>query len=1573
MHRHATKNRAYRLIWSCAAQTWVAVAEHTNGRRAGVGVLAAGLIASAPGLAAPAGGVVTSGAGGIGQSGATTTITQTTPRLAIDWSRFNIQPGESVNFIQPGAGAIALNRVTGSETSGIFGNLSANGTVFLLNPNGVLFGAGAQVNVGGLVASTLNLSNADFEAGRYAFSGSSVASVVNQGAINVPNGGKVALIANRVENTGSIHAPGGDVLLAGAGAITLTLADGSPLGYTISQGAARTLVSNGGMIVADGGRVVLTARGLDALSESVINTTGVVQARTVANRQGTIELVGDPVVGVTQVSGRLDASAADSAGVGGTVQVLGSKVGLFDGAQIDVRGTAGGGTALIGGNARGEGPEPNATATYVAPDATLDASATSRGNGGQIIVWGTDVANVHGTLAANGGALGGQGGHVETSGHALDTDGIAVSVAGGAGGAGGSWLLDPYNVTISTGTQTGGSFSSGVWTPSTTGSLVNVSSIQSLLNSGSNVTITTTGAGTQEGNIAINGNIAKTAGGNASLTLIADGRITTNASIGGHRGITSTTGTLNVSMTANATTSAANTSGISLRFFDIGANGGNISATASGAQSATSPALSLQNSTWTTTGAGNINLSGVLPSNANSQGVFLSANTLTTASGAITVSGTSGGIATVNGTNSNGAPLFSTNNIGVDLAGSNTLRSTGGGAITLNGTATGATATWAGNGVTLSALDALSTSGALTITGTASNAVSTTYRNQLSAVDVAATSTNAASLTGGTINITGTNSVVGGASSTSSTNAAVKLEGKVNLTATSGAITIAGTNAGGDGVWGSGSGAVTMSAPTASAININAQSLDSVSGYSGFYIGGGATLTFATAAPVTITASSQAAARRAVWNKGGLITPGSLSITTTGGSIQDDTTFGGFFHVGGSTSFTSSGNGNTVSLTNGGNAFSGPVALNASDTTLVNSTALSLGSSNVSGALIVSAPGITQSAAIAVTGAATLNAGTSTITLANAVNTFSGAVSLTGSNATLANSAALTLGTSTLTGNLSATAAGINQSGAVTVGGTSTLNAGTSAITLANTGNAFSGAVALTGSDATLANSAALTLGTSTLTGNLSATAAGISQSGAVSVGGTSTLNAGTSSITLAHAGNTFSGAVALTGSNATLANSAALTLGTSTLTGNLSATAAGINQSGAVSVAGTTTLDSGNAPITLTNTGNALNALAITQAAGVDVVNSSALTVTGVTSAASTKFTTMSGDLTAQGNWSVTGGDLTLSAGAATARGVATGGDVLSNATLTMDAGRIVTVYTGALGSTVLGGTLASRAASGSGNFRYNRQDGDAAGATGVGDGLTYVMYRERPSVTVTPTDASNTKVYDGGSAADPSLAYSAAGLANGDTVARSLLGSLARTAGQDAGSYAVNLGTLADRLGYQVQLAAGHAFTITPASLLIAANDATRVAGQANPAFSVAYTGLVNGQTPQTAGLLGTLTFATAATTTSPAGRYAVLPGGLIANNYSIRYAPGTLTVTEAPPVLVPVPVVSTTPQTSGVAPSPAPIIDTQVKARLAGLSSAPELAEPLEHGWRTPTTIFDHVPQTEAQSLSREDAAE
>ncbi len=1708
--------------------------------------------------AAPGGGVVTAGNGRIVQGNGTTTITQQSPRLAIDWASFGIAAGESVRFVQPGPGAIALNRVTGREPSSILGELSANGTVFLLNPNGVLFGRGARVDVGSLVASTLQLSNADFEAGRLQFSGDSAASVVNRGTIQAGTGGKLALVAAKVENAGTLNADGGNVLLAGASAVSLTLADGRPLGYTISRGAAQALAANGGLIVADGGHVVLTARGLDGLAESVVNSSGVVQARTVRQDRGTIELIADPATGVARVEGRLDANAPEAGGVGGTIRVLGDKVGVFDGARLDARGAGGGGQVLVGGNFQGAGPSPNATAAYVAPSAGIDASATARGDGGEIVVWGTEVANVFGRLKSVGGPQGGAGGRIETSGHALNTDGIDVEVS-----SGGLWLLDPYNVTISTGTQTGGGFSGGIWTPSATGSLVNVSSIQTLLNSGSNVTIRTVGAGAQEGNIAINGNIAKTAGGAATLSLVADGRITTNASSGTHRTITSTSGALNLSMSAAATTTASGNSPISLRFLDINANGGNITVTSHRATAATAAAVDLSNSVWTTAGTGSIAITGTQAGGGNGIGVWLRSNTFGTAAGSISVTGTSGGTATVTGTNANGAPLFSTGNIGVYLNGGNTLTSSSGGAITLSGTATGHTATWSGSAVTLGALDTLSTAGALTITGTASNPSASTYRNQQSTVALIGSSSNAVRLTGGSVTINGTNTTVGGPASTSNGNAAVKLDGKVDITATTGALQIAGSNAGGDGVWGSGTAAVRLSAPATTPIQISARALDPVSGYTGFYIGGPATLSVLTLAPLQISAESQVATRRALWNKGGLIVPGALSITAAAGMVADDTTFGGYFHIGGTTTMTAAGAGNTVSLVNVGNAFSGPVAVTAADTILHNSAALTLGASNVTGTLTVTAPGISQSGAVSVTGASTLNAGSSAIALSNGGNAFGGAVSLTAGNATVAANAPLTFAASTLTGSLTASAPGLLQTGALSVAGTTTLNSGTSPITLANSGNVFAGAVSLTSGDATInsstplllaastlsgglsatapgfsqsgvlsiagastlnagssaitlsnggnafggavslsagnatvaanapltfaastltgsltasapgllqtgalsvagtttlnsgtspitlansgnvfagavslasgdatiSSSAPLLLGASTLSGGLIATAPGLSQSGALSVAGASTLSAGTSAITLADSGNAFGGAVSLTAGNATLAANAPLTFGLSTLTGSLNASAPGLQQTGALLVAGTTTLNSGASAITLANSGNvftgamsltggdvllntsaplvfapssagsalrvsapgiqqigalsvtgsasldaggaditlprldnrfggalsltgahadvatagpvllgasalsgnldlsatgfsqlgplavggtttlnaggaavllqdplnALHTLRVVDAGGLAVVNSQAMTVDGLVAAGTTSLTTTSGDLTASGLWRIGGGDLTLAAGAAHARGDATGGDVASTATMTLDPGRRLTVYTGSLDATRLAGTLAERAPEGSGNFRYGRQVGDAPGASGIGDGTTFVLYRERPSLTVTPTDAANTKIYDGG-LSDPGIAYTVAGQRHGDSAAMILTGNLTREAGQDSGRYAVQPGTLADRLGYLLTLSPGHGYEITPAPLLVSVNDTSRLIGRPDPAFSVTYAGLVAGQTATTSDLSGTLRYLTGATASSPPGRYEVSASGLASRNYSIRYAPGILTVFPA-----------------------------------------------------------------------------
>ena len=129
--------------------------------------------------AAPAGGAVAAGAAGITANGGRTTITQTTSSAVINWHSFGIRAGESVHFQQPASSSVTLNRVLGPDPSAIFGSLSANGRIFLVNPGGVLFGAGASVNVGGLVASTLNISDTDFLGGRYSFTGSSRGTVVN--------------------------------------------------------------------------------------------------------------------------------------------------------------------------------------------------------------------------------------------------------------------------------------------------------------------------------------------------------------------------------------------------------------------------------------------------------------------------------------------------------------------------------------------------------------------------------------------------------------------------------------------------------------------------------------------------------------------------------------------------------------------------------------------------------------------------------------------------------------------------------------------------------------------------------------------------------------------------------------------------------------------------------------------------------------------------------------------------------------------------------------------------------------------------------------------------------------------------------------------------------------------------------------------------------------------------------------------------------------------------------------------------------------------------------------------------
>jgi filamentous hemagglutinin family protein len=437
------------------------------------------LVAASPiGYAAPNGFSVTAGGGSVSAPNPTTTVIhQTTDKAIFNWQSFSISSGTGVVFQQPGSGSIALNRVRGPGASQIDGSLMANGQVWIVNPNGVFFGAGSQVNVGGLLATTADIRDQDFLAGNYSFSGATGAAIVNKGEIRAASGGSVVLAGAQVRNDGLIRADLGAVQLAAGKSFALDLTGDKLIRFQVTASVdvtplgadgkpVESLISNTGTLSAAGGRVLLTARAAKNVVDNVINTTGIIEATTVSMINGEIVLDGGDA-GAVQVAGRLDASGKGAGETGGKVSVLGDKIALGAVANVDISGDIGGGTALIGGAAYGAGPQRNATTTLVAGGATINADARTRGQGGTVVVWSNSYTGVAGSISARGGALGGDGGFVETSSRgALRVDPSARIAVDAPSGKGGNWLLDPFDVVIGPdGPTTNGTFDGGIFTP----------------------------------------------------------------------------------------------------------------------------------------------------------------------------------------------------------------------------------------------------------------------------------------------------------------------------------------------------------------------------------------------------------------------------------------------------------------------------------------------------------------------------------------------------------------------------------------------------------------------------------------------------------------------------------------------------------------------------------------------------------------------------------------------------------------------------------------------------------------------------------------------------------------------------------------------------------------------------------------------------------------------------------------------------------------------------------------------------------------------------------------------------
>ena len=433
-------------------------------------VLAGGLSSTA----LPTGGSVTSGSATISQSGSNLKINQTSSDVIINWQTFNIGSQASVNFLQPNAQSIALNRVLSSDASTILGKLSANGQVILINPNGVVFGGGAEVNVGGLVASVLDIKDSDFLSGNMAFSrNGATGTITNQGALTAADGGYVALLAPQIANQGVITARLGTVALASGDAVTLSFNGMGNIGLKVDAATVQSQINQGGLIIAPNGQVLMTAKAANALLGGTINDGGAIEANSVTSNGGEITL--DASGPITVAGGTLDASGA-----------------------------TGGGSITIGGW--------QTASVSVDQASSLNASATSNGNGGSISVIGGD-AKVQGTLTAQGGVSGGNGGTIETSGHTLEIGGAVVSTRA-AQGKTGTWLLDPSDFTIA---ASGGDISG--------------SDLSTALNSNNVTILSSQGTVNTNGNGDITVNDAVSWSSPTTLTLSAQRNVAVNAAI----------------------------------------------------------------------------------------------------------------------------------------------------------------------------------------------------------------------------------------------------------------------------------------------------------------------------------------------------------------------------------------------------------------------------------------------------------------------------------------------------------------------------------------------------------------------------------------------------------------------------------------------------------------------------------------------------------------------------------------------------------------------------------------------------------------------------------------------------------------------------------------------------------------------------------------------------------------------------------------------------------------------------------------------------------------------------------
>ena len=1453
----------------------------------------------------PGGGSVVSGSATIHAPAAgQLTVRQDSQRAIIDWNSFSIGAGQSVRFVQPSRDAAVLNRVTGATSSTIAGSLSGNGQVFLVNPNGIAITPTGTVQLGGgFVASTLDIRNEDFTAGRLSFSSrdGAIGRVANAGTVQVAPGGFVALLGDAVSNEGRISAPLGRVALGAGTQATLDLNGDGFLQVAWSSGprATDSGVDVSGSVQAIGGRIELKAADARAALRSVVNVSGSLVATSVSGRDGAIVLEAG-TGGSAQVSGQLDVSghtsagrvaisgnavtiagdaaridARSAAGRGGTVSATAHDALTLGRVAIDASGATGGGSVLLGGELRGGGTLTHARTTEVQAGASIHADALLQGAGGSIVLWSDERTEFRGLLSARG-AGSGTGGNAEVSSHGvLGFDGSVDLRA--LSGRSGELLLDPFNVTISTGADSNHNAS---FTATGNSSVIKTTTLQTALAS-ANVTVSTGSSGAQSGDITLASALTWASG--TTLTLTAARDVIFNAAVtatnGG--GLTATAGRT-VSVTKNLTGSGA--------AFNV-----NLQASTS-----TSGSVNISNATVTTNG-GTFNAS-ASQSTASATAVSISSSTIDTGGGTLTIAAQHSAA----GVSGNNSKAISLSNASLQIGGG-TASITG--AVILSGAGNFADGIYATNSVTLGGTGSFSLTGSATASTSSTSAIGIEFFNGSLTVGAGSTTLNGSGVRGfvsdfhRTITVNGGSLNVMGAATNDS---GVQFKSDNALINNGGTLSFSGTSA-------------------------SYRGLDLISGAT-LNVTGSATLsgTNTCASGCRDTAGARLADGITL-NSGNLSISGSAVIGPGVSWGNGGTASASFSNLGaglfGITGSSNSGIGFEFARTSGGTT-AGAVTFSGSSTsgsglTLKASTALTQSSGNLTlSGTSTSGLGVDQASGSTLTNAGTgtlaLQAGSQGMTLAGAVSSTGGGVlSLTGSGSIGQGSTGtigaskLLLGGSSANYDLSATG---NQIG--TVAGTAaslsllSTNSLTVGTVLGTSSLISSGAVTLrSGSDVTLASGASVQgsgpviaaaghfvnqAGSSALTATsgrwliYSSDASG-DTFGALDSGNTALWNATYASLAPA--------SVTASGSRYVFAHQPTLTF-SSIATSKVYGDDANSSLATRYAVSG---YDAGVAQAYLADS-------ASTAFSGAPTLSSSGANATATVTGGPYAIAVAQGTVTSTAGYALVfdaSGSLAVTPRALTVR-ASNGTHVYGNA-LSLAGTEFST--TGLVNSdSVASVSLASTGASGTANVGSYAITGSSA--TGSGLSNYSVSYLDG-SLSVTPraltVQAGNgTHVY-GNTLSFTGTEFDTSGLVNGDSVVSVSLSSTGASATANAGSYAIT-GSSASGSGlsnYSISYLAG-SLTVTPRALYYVADVSTRPPGVSNLPLNGTLAGFVNGDTVASTSS-GSLRWSTTAGADTAAGLYAIVGSGLQvpSGNYVLAQAASNATalrITDTPLPAVP-----------------------------------------------------------------------